>query len=394
MPASVNLLGRSSSLLDADNRAGLDLLPDLGYALFEIGELDRASTVLAKAIEGGRSSSDRGVEWRATVKLGHVRMWAEPESVDPDSLGDEAARAIEVLEELGDDAGLARAWILLNDVRWMTGEVVEAQGAAERAAEHARRTGNRQEEARNLACHAICLLHGPTPVAEATRTLERQLRGAAGNPAIQASLSGYLGCQEAMGGRIEAARAHAAQSRELSRDLGLRWQVGVQELLGGYIELLAGDPVAAERHMRAARDSFIAIGERWFLSTVAVDLPRPVYEQGRYAEARSLVEAIDEVPAPADREWVIKRGRFERGCSPRRGKSRRRRAWRARRFRSPPKPISSTSGRIPFSTSRRCCGRPAAPRRRPPPRPRRCAYTRRRAMSSPRGTRRSSCVKG
>jgi tetratricopeptide (TPR) repeat protein len=32
-----------------------------------------------------------------------------------------------------------------------------------------------------------------------------------------------------------------------------------------------------------------------------------VYEQGRYADALALVEASDEVPAPADREWQVKR---------------------------------------------------------------------------------------
>jgi hypothetical protein len=41
---------------------------------------------------------------------------------------------------------------------------------------------------------------------------------------------------------------------------------------------------------------------------VAVDLPRPAFERGRHEEARALVEAIEEVPAPADLEWVIKRG--------------------------------------------------------------------------------------
>ncbi|MGH7484526.1 MAG: hypothetical protein ACREMY_02835 [bacterium] len=66
-------------------------------------------------------------------------------------------------------------------------------------------------------------------------------------------------------------------------------------------------PVASERYMKSARDSFIAIGDRWFLSTVAADLPRPVYEQGRYKEARALVEAIEEVPAPSDAEWQTKR---------------------------------------------------------------------------------------
>ena len=319
MPASVNLLDRAVSLLPREDPAALMPLPDLGYALFEIGEFERASAVLAEAIDRGSACGERGVEWGATVKLGHVRMWAEPEGVDLERLGHEASKAIKVLEEIGDDAGLARAWLLLNDVRWMTGGVLEAQKAAKRAADHARRAGNSQEEARSLACYAICLLHGPTPVAEARRILERLLETAAGNPYIEASLSGYLACHEAMSGHIEPARAHAAHSRELSRDLGLAFQTGCQTVLSGYTELLAGDPSAAEGHFRDAKDTCSEIGDRWWLSTIAVDLPRPVYEQGRYDDAMSLVEAIDEVPAPADREWQIKRCGIRARCLARRG---------------------------------------------------------------------------
>jgi hypothetical protein len=109
-----------------------------------------------------------------------------------------------------------------------------------------------------------------------------------------------------MTGRFDEARAHIADSCERLRDLGLMWQLGVQELLRGRIELFAGDPVTAERHVRAAKDSFIAIGDRWFLSTALVDMPRPVYAQGRYDDAWSDVRSIDEVPATADAEWRIK----------------------------------------------------------------------------------------
>ena len=59
--------------------------------------------------------------------------------------------------------------------------------------------------------------------------------------------------------------------------------------------------------MRAAREVFETIGEGWFLSTVAVDLPRAVYEQDRYDDATKLLEAIDEHPAPTDHEWQVKR---------------------------------------------------------------------------------------
>jgi len=108
-------------------------------------------------------------------------------------------------------------------------------------------------------------------------------------------------------GRFEEAHVHITESCERLRDLGLLWQLGVQQLLHGHIELFAGDPVASERHLRSAKESFIAIGDRWFLSTALVDLPRPVYAQGRYDDAWSLVASIDEVPAAADAEWRIKR---------------------------------------------------------------------------------------
>jgi tetratricopeptide (TPR) repeat protein len=144
------------------------------------------------------------------------------------------------------------------------------------------------------------------PVTEGLRKTEGMLRDAEGDLVLEANLLGFLASFEAMQGRIEEARAHIVESAERLNDLGLRWQAGVQELLRGYIELLAGDPVAADRFMRAAKESFIAIGDKLFLSTVAVDLPRPALERGRHEEARALVDAIEEVPA-VEIEWVIKR---------------------------------------------------------------------------------------
>lgn len=307
MPASVNLLGRSVSLLDGDDRRGLELLPDLGYALFEVGELERAGGVLADAIQRGPAHGERAIEWSAIVKLGNVRMYTEPERMDAESLIRDATTAIDVLEELGDDLGLARAWTLLFEGRWITGAMAAAASASERAAEHARRAGSPREESWGLGAHAMALLYGPMPAAEACRATERLLREAEGSLVLEANLSGFLAAHEAMTGRFEDARAHIEQSCERLNDLGLRWQVGVQDLLRGYIELLGGDPVASERYMLAARDSFVTIGDRLFLSTVAADLPRPVYEQGRFEDALALVEAIDEVPVPGDSEWQIKR---------------------------------------------------------------------------------------
>ena len=64
MPATVNLLGRAAALPTPKGGAGLAALPELGYALFEIGEVEEASAVLAGARERARADGDRRVEWR------------------------------------------------------------------------------------------------------------------------------------------------------------------------------------------------------------------------------------------------------------------------------------------------------------------------------------------
>jgi DNA-binding SARP family transcriptional activator len=307
MPATVNLLGRAAALPTPRGCVGLAALPELGYALFEIGEVDEASTVLADARERARADGNRGVEWRVAITRPRIEMYRDPGEIDLDALSAETETAIEVLSELGDEAGLARAFMVFSDILWSQGRLRETSEAATRAAEHARHAGNRREVGWALGQNALCAIHGPMPVADGLEWLERLLRGEPENRTLDANLSGFVALLEAMGGKFDDARGHIKESRALARDLGLVWQAGVQELLSGYVELLANDPVAAERDMRAAEEVFREIGEGWFLSTVAVDLPRALYEQGRYDDAFALLATIDEQPAPPDREWQIKR---------------------------------------------------------------------------------------
>jgi tetratricopeptide (TPR) repeat protein len=234
-------------------------------------------------------------------------MYRDPEGIDLDALAAEMEAAIDMLGELGDEAGLARAWMVLSDLHWSDGRLREASDTATRAAEYARRAGNRREVGWALGQNALCAIYGPMPVAEGLRWLERLLQAEPENRTLDANLAGFVTVLEAMSGRIDEARKHIAESRALAQDLGMKWQGAVQELLSGYVELMAGDPVAAEGDMRRAEQAFREIGEGRFLSTVAVDLPRAVYEQGRYDDAFALLGAIDDAPAPTDREWLIKR---------------------------------------------------------------------------------------
>ena len=58
MPATVNLLGAPGEP-DPDRGGPARGAPELGYALFEIGEVDEASTVLADAERAPALTGDR-----------------------------------------------------------------------------------------------------------------------------------------------------------------------------------------------------------------------------------------------------------------------------------------------------------------------------------------------
>ncbi|MBF8289156.1 MAG: OmpR/PhoB-type protein [Chloroflexi bacterium] len=232
MAASVNLLDRAAALLAPDDPIRLELLSDLAFALFEVGELDRASSVLAAVIDLGTAIGDRRLVARATVKRSHVEMYRHPEQVDSARLLGEATRAIAVLRTFGDEAGLARASLLESDALGTLGKGALAAKAAVRAARFARRAGSRREEAWSHGAYGYEAVFGPDPVAVATRRMEGWLRETGGDAVLEANLSGFLAPLAAMEGRIGEARERLAHSRVLTDELGLRWQTGTHDLLG------------------------------------------------------------------------------------------------------------------------------------------------------------------
>jgi len=69
----------------------------------------------------------------------------------------------------------------------------------------------------------------------------------------------------------------------------------------GVIEMLAGNPVAAESAFRAGYDALAAMDERGFLSTLAVYLSHALYAQQRIDEAEQFAHISREAtPPPAD----------------------------------------------------------------------------------------------
>ena len=70
--------------------------------------------------------------------------------------------------------------------------------------------------------------------------------------------------------------------------------------MSGWVEILAGDPAAAEPELRAGAKTLQEIGELPWLSTVAGILAEAIYAQGRYDEVEEWLRTSEEAAGTED----------------------------------------------------------------------------------------------
>ena len=185
--AAANLLQRASTLLPEDDPLRLELLPELGMALFSLGR-PHADAVLQEAVERGRATGNRGVTSKAAISRSYERLYNEPGNVDIDELARQTEQAVDTLAKLGDDSGLARSWFLLHEIRFLNGEAAGAEQAAEHAIDHAHRSASDYEELEGLVELGWALWYGPTRVADGIRRCADLLTTRQTNRAFNAAL--------------------------------------------------------------------------------------------------------------------------------------------------------------------------------------------------------------
>jgi DNA-binding SARP family transcriptional activator len=283
LPAGARLLERAALLLEADEPSRIALLPELGAALLEAGRLADAERVLAEAIE--RAGGDPRLESRVRVERELVRLQAESGTPTEDA-GTIADSARAVFEAHADELGQCRAECLWALHAWVEGRAARADEAWRRAAEHARRAGDEVALFEVLDRRASAAVFGPTPVPEAIkrcRQLHEQVRG---SPLAVASTLHALGALHAMKADLDEARRLIRAGDEILGELGgLRSAV---EQCDAQVEMLAGDPRAAEERLRPGYEKLEKMGEKALLATAAAILAQAVYLQGRYQEAGEL----------------------------------------------------------------------------------------------------------
>jgi class 3 adenylate cyclase/tetratricopeptide (TPR) repeat protein len=295
IPAAINLLTRAAGLLPLDDLRRLDLLPELGIALTEAGELAKAESTLQEAETRAEGTGNEIAVWRARIAGLGLRIWTGAVASDETIASAEAAVA--ACSRLGDELGLARSWHLLALQRmWGGGDSAAADVAFREALIHARRAAARHEESVTLQWTMVNAWFGATAASEGIRRCHDVLQRSNAR-SVDATARTELGCFLAMTGSFDEAWASFALGRGVLEDLGQQLTLaGIsQEFFD--IAMLAGDPAAAEQHLRWACDTLERMGEQGFLTTRLGCLAEAIYAQGRFAEAEQLSERVEAMAA-------------------------------------------------------------------------------------------------
>jgi tetratricopeptide (TPR) repeat protein len=297
--AAVSLLERAATLYPEAHARRVRLLPDLGAALIEAGRLADAERVLSDATHSAEEAGDGGSAAHAVVQRQFLRL-RSGESPDTSEAAGVVEQVLPIFEREDDDTGLCEALRLRAWLHWIEARAGAASAAWEQAAARARRVGAENQRVEILGWVASSLLFGPTPVAEAVRRCESIRSEVSGNLAAAAHVLQPLAGLHAMEGRFDVARGLLATSDGAFEELGMTLSSAVSPTSAATVELLAGEPVAAEEGLRRSYEALEQMGERSLLSTTVAVLAQALLAQGRNEEADRFAELSKELTAPND----------------------------------------------------------------------------------------------
>ncbi|HET9083319.1 MAG TPA: adenylate/guanylate cyclase domain-containing protein [Candidatus Limnocylindrales bacterium] len=298
-PAAATLLERAARVLDERDAQRPGLLLSAGEARMEIGEFPTAEELLAAASSTAAEVGAASIATTADLVRLQLHLRSEA-STSIDDVTQQTLAAVDRLSAMNDPNALARAWRLLELANGVSGRYQAAGDANEKAVEYARQAGDRTLEMRLHASSAMVAFYGPMPVPVAIERCEELLVIAEGDRRSQATTLAALAHLRAMAGDFERGRDDYRRGRAILEELGLRFDASLISIDSGPVELLAGDPVAAEAELRKDYDALDAMGERNYISTIAGLLAEALYRQERFDVAAGFAKFCEEVAAPSD----------------------------------------------------------------------------------------------
>ena len=292
------MLERAATLLRDDRPRRTKLLPDLGAALMEAGRLVDADEVLSEADRLAAATGDERSGAHVLVQREFLRMHRHQTAGTTEAAA-VVERVVPVFERAGDEHGLCDALRLRASLHWMQAHAGAACEAWEQAAEHARRASAEHKRIEILGWLASSFWWGPTPVGEAIRRCDAIRSEVSGSLAAVAYILHPLAGLHAMEGRFDRARELQATSVGAFEELGLTLTFFVSHT-AAYVELLAGDAVAAEQSLRKGYRALEDMGDKESLSATAALLAQALLAQGRDEEAERFAELSQRLAPAAD----------------------------------------------------------------------------------------------
>ena len=283
--AAESLLERALTLPLPVDHDRVEVRFDLVPVLLERGELRRAESVVELAAAEAAGLDDPVLRARAEVEQLYVDFPARPTRWVENAVST-ARAALAVLEQSGDDAAIARTWLVIvthDYVRGRSSELAESLGEALR---YARKSGAGRHVPDLLVLAVRSLVFGPVNVDAALARCD-EIRRDGGDEGV---IHGVRAALHGMAGRFDAARSEYRAGHALLEELGRTRLLAVQRYYAAFVELLAGEPAAAERELRASARTLESIGDRGTLATIASLLAKALHAQHRDDEARTWAE--------------------------------------------------------------------------------------------------------
>ena len=298
LSAAIALLQRVCVLLPADDSRRRMLLPELGGALIESGQLVEAERILQEAERLTTSANDERAASHVVVQQELLRLLRVGDSGAEQPV-EALALMIQVFGRWKDDLGLSRARRLEALHYWNEVRAEAAAEAWESAATHARLAGDQHLYNEILTWIASSLCCGPIRASEGIHRCELMREEVHDSPESEAAILRHLANLHAMTGNFDLARQLLVMSNAAYADLGLTLNSATSQS-EAIVELLAGNPAAAEASLRKGYRALEEMGERAFLPTTAAFLARSILEQGRDEEAEEFTNVSARLAARGD----------------------------------------------------------------------------------------------
>jgi len=302
--AAVSLFERAAALEPA---TGFDLAleTELGVALLWTGRGDEALR-RADALTGrAAAAGDRVGELCGRIQRSTVGLYLEPEGTTG-KLAALIEGALPVFQAARDDLALYVAYAALSELEVTRAQMDAALEAFERAYAHAQHAG--YVPPGSFGQRAFCRFAGTTPVPELLAWLDENEAREGRDYFFRAYRAGGL----AMLGRFDEARAILAEARaELAERGGGILLANITAFESVWVELWAGDPVAAAEFGAEGFRLHEGLGDPGFLSTAAGTLALAIYALDQLDEADAWAGRAEELGSSddADNEMLWRRVR-------------------------------------------------------------------------------------